>query len=231
MSSGGILLALCLLVLLSIAGSAFAHVSQERRARQAQKIKQMQQSARQLSEAAHAIDPWCPLRSIPAELAGMGVRAWREVLQLDPQSPHAQTELAGIETLARALAGGKQAGSGPMNLATNQEISNVQRHLRNAEAIFHRLLETGSLDDATYRQYAMEIRWLILRAEVDSLLHQGNLAMERKDRVRFNSFCQRALNQLKKSSLADPRRNDYIKIISDKLADRDEPRQALNASP
>ena len=43
-------------------------------------LQQMQQSARQLSEAAHAIEPWCPLRSIPGELAGMAVRAWREVL-------------------------------------------------------------------------------------------------------------------------------------------------------
>lgn len=230
MTSGGLLLGLCLLVLLSIAGSAFAHVSQERRARQSQKIKHMQQSARQLSEAAHAIDPWCPLRSIPAELSGMAVRAWREVLQLEPQSPHAQTELAGIETLARALAGGKQATNGPMNLATSQEISNLQRHLRNAESIFHRLMETGGLDEASYRQYAIEIRWMILKAEVDSLLHQGDLAMQRKDRVRFASFYQRALNLLKKSSLVDPRRNDYIKVISDKMADRDQPKQVVNAS-
>jgi len=231
MTSGGLLLGLCALVLLSIAGSAFAHVAQERRARQAQKIKHMQQSARQLSDAAHAIDPCCPLRSIPAELAGMAVRAWREALQLDPQSPHAQTELAGIESLAQSLAAGKQATGSSMNLATSQEISNLQRHLRNAESIFQRLLETGSLDEATFRQYAKEIRWLILKAEIDSLLHQGNLAMERKDRVRFISFYQRALNQLKKSSLSDTRRADYIKIISDKLADRDEPKQVANASP
>jgi len=230
MNSGELLLGLCLIVLLSIAGSAFAHVSQERRARQSQKIKHMQQSARQLSEAAHAIDPWCPMRSIPAELSGMAVCAWRETLQLDPQSPHAQTELAGIEALARALAAGKQVTGGSINLATSQEISNLQRHLRNAELIFHRLLETGSLDEITYRQYATEIRWLILKTGIDSLLHQGNLAMARKDRVRFISFYQRALNHLKKSSLADPRRNDYIKIISDKLADRDEPTPIAKAS-
>lgn len=229
MTSGGLLLGLCLLVLMSIAGSAFAHVAQERRARHALKVKQIQQSARQLSDAAHAIDPWCPLRSIPGELAGMAVRAWRDALQLDPQSPHAQTELAGIESLARSLSAGKQASSGPMNLATSQDISQLQRHLRNAETIFHRLMETGSLDEATFRAYAIEIRWLILKAEIDSLLHQGDLALERKDKVRFISFYQRALNHIKKSALADPRRNVYIKSISDRLADRNDASQAAGA--
>lgn len=223
MTSGGLLFLLCLLVFLSIAGSAFAHIAQERRARHAQKVKQLAQSASQLSEAALSIEPWCTLRAIPAELTGMAVRAWRDVVQQDPQSPHAQTELGAIESLAQALSNGKAAQSGPMNLATSQEIAKVQRSLRNAQAIFTRLRESGSLSEPSYNAYVTEIKWLVLKAEVDSLLHQGNLALERKDKVRFLGFYQRALNTLKKSSLPDPRRNEYIKTISDKLSDRSEP--------
>ena len=227
MTSGGILVSLCALVFLSVVGSAFAHISQERRAQLAQKIRQRQLTARQLSEAAHAIEPWSTLRSIPAELAGMAIRSWREVLMLDPQSTQAQTELASIETLARSLSAGKQVQPGPINLATAQEISTLQRHLHNAESIFRCLLERGSLDKATFRAYANELKWLALKAEVDSLLHQGTLAQERNDKVRFMGFCQRALNQVKKSQLQDSRKTDYIKMISDKLAERDAPRPAL----
>ena len=230
MTSGGLLFLLCMLVFLSTAGSAFAHIAQERRARHAQKVKHLAQSASQLSEAAHSIEPWCALRTIPAELTGMAVRSWRDVLQQDPQSHHAKNELAAIELLAQALSGGKPAQSGPMNLSTSEEITKVQRSLRNAQAIFARLRESGSLSEPSYNAYITEIRWLILKAEVDSLLHQGNLALERKDKVRFLGFYQRSLNTLKKSSLPDPRRMEYIKVISDRLADRNEPAAVIARS-
>ncbi len=221
MSSGGLLFLLCALVFLSLLGSAFAHIAQERRARHALKVKQLTHSATQLSEAAFAIEPWCTLRVIPAELTGMAVRAWRNVVSEDPQSPHAATELSTIETLAQELSNGKAAQSGPMKLSTTQEITKVQKCLRNALAIFARLRENGGLSDVAFNAYTTELKWLILKAEVDSLLHQGNLAQERNDKVRFLGFYQRALTTLKKSSLPDPRKNEYIKVISDRLADRD----------
>jgi len=228
MTSGGLLFLMCLLVFLSILGSAFAHIAQERRARHEQRVKHLAQSASQLSEAAYSIEPWCALRAIPAELTGMAIRAWRDVLLQDPQSPHAKVELEAIELLAQALSSGKSAQSGPINLATNQEITTVQRSLRNALAIFARLRENGSLNEPNYNAYVTEIRWLVLKTEADSVLHQGNLALERKDKVRFLGFYQRALNTLKKSSLPDPRRMEYIKAISDKLADRNEPAAVIS---
>ena len=211
------LISLVVLLIAAVAGSTYAHYRQRAYVQRQQQVQYLRRHAEHYNEVASALAAMTTKREIAQLFNKFTVAYYEQILQIDPE---AQFIVAALES-AKAFGqqGGEQRAEGEGTTFNSEaEIARAQSYLNQAERLLRSMRDKGDIPSAVFDSYHQELRWLYLRCEVDSLINQGHLATQRKDRIKSLAFYQKAQNILKKSALADPRRQQLIKDIAQMLA-------------
>lgn len=198
------------LIIVGLLVSATANYYQQKRAELAKQIKQLRASGEHLAEIAQKIDQISTHKSMAAELIGMAAKNFQNIIALRANSADARDMLQSAQQFAKQLAQGQGTANPCPRFDSAAEIAKAKQLLTDAEKIFRRMHDRGTLNSETFSEYYRELRWLYIDVEVSSYLHQGLLARERNDRVKSGKYFQSALNILKKSASADPRKQTKL---------------------
>lgn len=194
------------LIIVGLFVSAYANYYQQKQANLAKQIKQLRTSGDHLSEIAQKIDLISTNKSMAAELIGMAAKNYQKIIDLKADATDALGALQSAQEFANKLSSGLGTANPSPTFESIDEISKTKQLLSDAERIFRRMYDRGSLGAETFSEYHTELKWLYIDVEVSSYVHQGTLAAGRDDRLKCSKYFQQALNVLKKSSSADPRK-------------------------
>ena len=202
-------------IIISLIASGYANYRQQQRLKLRKMSQQLRKSAEHFRELASVIDHLSNNKSMAAELIGMSINTYQRMLTIEPNSEYVLTSLQSAKEFAQTL-----SNPAPIDTAfnTDLEIYRTKRQLEDIEKIFRKMVDRGNLANEIFEEYHQELVWLYLQIQVDSMVHQADLAKERKDKVKSLAFYQKALNLLKQSSILDPRKQTRIKAIADLLS-------------
>ena len=218
MSSAFYLSVLSCIIVVSIFASGFANHRQQTRLKKRKLLQRLRKSADHFAQIAATITQFSTNKAIAAEFIGMAISNYQRILRLDMDSEHTQLSLQSAQQFAQQL------GSGSINTLLQDDantainISNVKQQLNDACQIFKKMRDSGSLSNDSFKEYHQELIWLYLVVEVEAMIRHGDEAKERKDPLRSMSYYQSARNLLKKSAIADPRKQEKLDEIENLLS-------------
>ena len=217
MSSTFYLGVLSSIIIGSLLASGFANHRQQKRLKKRKLVQRLRKSADHFAQLAATVARFSSNKSIPAELIGMAISNYQRILHLDMDSEHTQLSLQGAREFAQQLGSGGISAFHQGEADNTINIANTKQQLNDACQIFKKMLNSGTLSQDSFREYHQELIWLYLAVEVEALVQQGDEAKERKDSLRCMSYYQSARNVLKKSSVSDPRKQEKLEEVLNRL--------------
>jgi tetratricopeptide (TPR) repeat protein len=211
-----VLILLFVILLISVLGSTYAHYRQQNYVEVQQRIQQIRRNAEFYNELASAMASLTDNKEMPLELNKVAIQYYESILHIDANAafvlPAIQNAKNFNDTIASDINNNIKT-----TFNSDAEIAKARGYLTQAERIFRKLKDRGVISLDLFNVFHQELVWLYLRCEVDSLKNQGEMASQRKDKIKSLSYYQTALNTLKKSAIVDPRKQALIKDISQKL--------------
>lgn len=223
MSSLTYLFIFCALATGSLIVVSIVNEKENRRRIVQQKLRQLRFQVQDMEEVVLEIDRLVENRLIAKLLNDEILEKVLAMKQAHPDTGYLnaihQTALARLEQYESDLATAQKPAL-DRRKHSDAQIARSKRTVEEAGLILRRQQSSGKITLEDLEPLMSDLRWAHLMIDVISHIGQGYKAMRRRDLLSAHAFYKKAQQMLIQSSHPDPRRQDFIKEISDVLNNR-----------
>ncbi len=183
------------------------------------KLNKMKVQLDELEELLTETDHLLESRAIPRILNQQIMDHINAMLQLDPQAHYLDAVLENAEKRAVILADERDDKRVNRIRTSDAKIAKAKRSLEEAGKILQVKHAKGALSKTELDTFTQELAWTYLTIDVVSLISEGHKALK-SNPAKAHAYYNSAKSVLVKSKNLDPRKNQFIRQVTDMMLKR-----------
>lgn len=215
-----LLILLIVILFAATIGSYMANKRQQIKAQIQAQTHKLRLLADEYQELAAELANLSPMTDAAVSINQHANNIYQRILSIDAENQLAQTALEQSQSFEESLKSQRQV---PKTVFSNEAaLKSARNQLNKAGRLFMQMRERSEIPRDVFDTYHHELSWLYIQCEIDSLIYQGDTFLDRDAKLKAIAFYQKAKNNLKKSMIDDPRRQERLDLLDEKITAAEE---------